>query len=119
MICNKHIKLFESSESPHVFSHLIGLRKLADETASYGNFISGAAAIQEYLDDNADSLYMEAKFAKSQGLPITIYELIYPYYNRWGGEILKARLGDDSDEIQGEIEKDLPMDDTDLENLDF
>ena len=114
----KYIKAFESIENnSNRFSHLIGLREAATKAASSHSFESGASLIQDYLDKYSEQLLFEIRSLKALVFStgnFSIYELMYPYYNRWGGEILNPKL-----DIPDESDEELPTDDLGVEELDF
>ncbi len=114
---NKYVKVFESIENnPTSFSHIVGLREAAMKAASSHSFESGAILLQDYIDKYSNELIREMTSLK--GVIYTgsfsIYELMYPYYNRWGGDILNPKL-----DIPDNSNEGLPTDDADIEEIDF
>jgi len=122
---NKHIKIFEEIEThKNAFQHLLKLKEVATKAASSHSFESGANEIQEFLNQKANEIKSEIDLLPELGirnLQFSIYELLYPYYNRWGGEILNSQFGDTFKDKETE-DVDLPRDvdtEEDLEDLDF
>ena len=118
MTCNKHIRLFEEQTArKNAFSNLLKLREVATKAASSNSFESGAMMIQDFLRQNASEISNEMQLLPDLGIRNTqfsIYELMYPYYNRWGGDILDSVLNPFKQEDSLEME-DLPSD-TDTED---
>jgi hypothetical protein len=123
---NKYIKLFEENKIHNgLFQHLIKLKEAALEAASSHSFESGARIIQEFLDIKTNEIKKEMDLLASLGIygrNFYLNELIYPYYKKFGGEILDSQLKTfDKQEIETKIEN-LPKDtdfEEDLEELDF
>lgn len=123
---NKYIKLFEKNKVYNgLFQHLIELKEAASKAASSHSFESGARMIQEFLDINANEIKKEMDLLRNLGIygrNFYLNELLYPYYKKFGGEILDSPLKPfDKQEIETKIE-DLPNDidfEEDLEELDF
>lgn len=125
MTCNKYIKLFEEEMArKNAFSNLLKLKEVATKAASSHSFESGAMMIQDFLNQNADEIKSEMEMLPELGirnLQFSIYELMYPYYNRWGGDILDSVSTPFKQEDSLEIE-DLPSDtdsEDDIELEDF
>ena len=79
--------------------------------------VNKEALIQDYLDKYSEQLLFEIRSLKALVFStgnFSIYELMYPYYNRWGGEILNPKL-----DIPDESDEELPTDDLGVEELDF
>ncbi len=109
---NKHIKIFESNEiSSAITNPLVKLKKVAIEASSLDNYVDGARMINDFIEKNLSDIEDSMTVANRTQYTINIADLIYPFYNRFGGEIIKSTLDDLETKDNDEYESDLPRDD--------
>ena len=108
---SKHIKIFESNEVSNVITNpLVKLKQVATEAASLDNYVDGARMINDFIEKNISNIMDSMTIVNSTRYIIDIADLIYPFYNRFGGEIIKSTLDDLETKNDDEYENDLSDD---------
>ena len=116
----KYIRLFESEEPSSIMLPLIKLKNIAAKAASLNNYMDGARMIQSYINDHQYDLKNSMEIINATFNEISIGDLLYPYYNRFGEEILKSQLSEiDKDEEDKEDHFNIEDDLEDLDDLEI
>lgn len=111
-INNKHIKVFESSKTLGAITNpLVKLKEVATEAAGLDNYVDGARMINDFIEKNLNDIVDSMTIANADRFTLNIADLIYPFYNRFGEEIIKSTLDDLETKNDDEYENDLPSDD--------
>ena len=95
---HKHIEIFES-------------KKIAIQAATMDNYVDGARLINDFLQKNHNDIVNSMKLVKTDNTrSLYIEDLLYPFYNRFGKDILDSTL-DDLDTGNDNYVDDIPSDD--------
>lgn len=111
-INNKHIKVFESNKTLGAITNpLVKLKEVATKAAGLDNYVDGARMINDFIEKNLNDIVDSMTIANADRFTLNIADLIYPFYNRFGEEIIKSTLDDLETKNDDEYENDLPSDD--------